>query len=128
MRTAVWLLLLGCSGDPAPARSTTPAAPASKCAHVADHLISLLSPTAQEAPVEEIDRVRIQFKARCEDDGWSLPAQECFLGLATREDVDRCAAQLTEAQLQALEAAPATSGADPATAPQGAPASDPSPQ
>lgn len=77
--------------------------PENRCAHVADHLLSLMSATAQEAPPDELDRVRIQFKQRCERDGWSPAAQQCFLELAAKEEVDRCAAQLTEAQREALE-------------------------
>lgn len=96
------VFVLGCGGatpPPAPAP-----APANKCAYVADHLLSLLSSSAREAPAEELDRVRAMFHTRCRDDGWSPAAQECFLALGAKEEVDRCAAQLTDAQRAALEA------------------------
>lgn len=62
-----------------------------------------MTATAQGAPAEELDRVRIQFTQRCERDGWSPAAQQCFLDLAAKEDVDRCASQLTDAQREAIE-------------------------
>lgn len=102
MRTEIALVaLFACSG-PADAPPTRPTPPPNKCAHVADHLLSLLTPTAREAPAEELDRVRAMFNRRCRDDGWSASAQECFLALRMKEDVDRCAAQLTDAQRAAL--------------------------
>ena len=104
MRTSVLALLLACSGGTKePAK---PAPPATKCAFVADHLISLMTKTAQEAPAEEIDKVRSFFHTRCTDDAWSPAAQECFLALKAKEDVNNCAAQLTDAQRTALETPP----------------------
>jgi len=101
-------LLVACSGGTTE-KPVTPAAPASTCAHVADHLLSLLTPTAREAPAEELDRVRAMFHTRCRDDGWSASAQECFLALRAKEDVDRCAAQLTDVQRAALNQPTASS-------------------
>lgn len=106
MRGFVFIVIAGIAAACGDAKAPPPAAPvrpASKCAHVADHLLSLLSPTAREAPTEEVDRVRAQFKLRCVDDGWSLVAQECFLNLTAREEVQRCASMLTEEQMRALE-------------------------
>jgi hypothetical protein len=95
------LVVLGCSSSPAP----EPAGPKgpSSCARVADHLVSLLSDTAREAPVEELDRVRAGFTHHCEQDGWSDKAQQCFLTLASKDEVDRCANELTNDQRAALE-------------------------
>lgn len=104
MRTSLLVLLVACS-SPATPEPAKPA-PSNKCAFVADHLISLMTKTAQEAPAEEIDKVRAAFNTRCTDDGWSPAAQECFLALQAKEDVNRCAAQLTDAQRAALEAPP----------------------
>ena len=100
MRALAVMLVIGCGGGAPP--PATSAHPPDRCAYVADHLLSLLSASAQEAPAEELDRVRAQFHARCRDDGWSAAAQECFLGLRAKEEVDRCAAQLTDAQRAAL--------------------------
>ena len=65
--------------------------------------MSLLSDTAREAPVEELDRVRAGFTHHCERDGWSAKAQQCFLALASKDEVDRCANELTPEQQRALE-------------------------
>jgi hypothetical protein len=103
MRTsllAIALAIAACSSgkatSPPPSNAATP--PPNKCAYVADHLLSLMTKTAQEAPAEELDRVRNHFNNRCVTDGWSMEAQECFLSLTTREAVDQCAAKLTEDQ------------------------------
>jgi hypothetical protein len=90
------------TASPAPVQPV----PENKCAHVADHLLSLLTASAKEAPGEELDRVRNVFHSRCRDDGWSAQAQQCFLALTAKEEVDRCAAQLTDAQRSALEQGP----------------------
>jgi len=106
MRTS-WLafVLVACSGG-GPAPVAKPAAPANKCAFVADHFISLLTKEAQEAPADEIDRLRAHFNRRCVDDGWSAEAQQCFLSLTAKEDINRCAEQLTETQRDAINAPP----------------------
>ena len=65
-----------------------------------------MTDAAKDAPVEELDRVRATFNRRCRDDGWSNKAQDCFLALTTKEDVDRCATLLTDAQRARLEQAP----------------------
>lgn len=95
------IALVACVSSSAPPPAPPP--PASKCPHVADHLLSLLSPTAREAPTEELDRVRALFNARCEQDRWSPAAQQCFLALAAKEEVNRCATLLTDEQRTALE-------------------------
>lgn len=101
VRAAALVFLVACAGPSKPA----PVARApERCAYVADHLLTLLSPTAREAPAEELDRVRAHFHARCAQDGWSPAAQQCFLELRVKEDVDRCASLLTDAQRAALEA------------------------
>lgn len=107
MRTSALLLagaLAACNGSKsAPAQ---PVAPPNKCAHVADHLLSLMTKTAQDAPAEELDRVRAHFHKRCTEDRWSADAQQCFLSLTAREDVNRCAAQLTDEQRTNIEQPP----------------------
>jgi hypothetical protein len=90
-----------CSSSPPP-RPVTPKGP-SMCARVADHLVSLLSDAAKQAPVEELDRVRAGFTHHCERDAWSEKAQQCFLALASKDEVDRCATELTIEQRTALE-------------------------
>lgn len=102
MRLAVGMLVaLGACGGTTK-RAAPPPPPPDRCAFVADHLLSLLTPAAHDAPTEELDRVRAQFNARCKEDGWSPAAQQCFLDLKAKEDVDQCASQLTEAQRNAL--------------------------
>lgn len=99
----VFALVACATRKPAPAK---PAEPASKCAFVADHLLSLLTAAAKEAPAEQLDQVRAMFNTRCTQDGWSSAAQDCFLALTTKEQVDSCASKLTDAQRQALETPP----------------------
>jgi hypothetical protein len=103
MRIRGLVLFLACCSSSAPARAPGPPPPTTnKCAFVADHLLSLLTDEAKAAPAEELDRVRMQFDTRCKEDAWSIAAQDCFLALTAKEEVDRCAAQLTAAQQEAL--------------------------
>lgn len=93
------VLLVACS-------SSAPKAPApplpSKCASVADHLLSLMSPTAQE-PTETLDKMRTIFETRCRDDGWSPSAQHCFLAATSLASAaERCESLLTAEQTQSF--------------------------
>jgi hypothetical protein len=106
MRRALILLVTACGSASTSTTPVAPAAPAPSCARVADHLLSLMSPTAKDAPTEEVDRVRVMFERRCTEDRWSTDAQRCFLDLADKAEVDRCASQLTDAQRHALEQPP----------------------
>jgi hypothetical protein len=104
----------GASTTPAPQGQT-----AGKCAQVADHLLSLMSDTARGAPTEDLDRMRNVFTARCEQDGWSAEAQQCFLGVTSLRHAVRCEDLLTESQMAAfgraidVETGRAEDGADP---------------
>jgi hypothetical protein len=103
VRSSLFSALVACaSAPPAPPAPVPSPPPRDTCAHVADHLLSLLSETAREAPPDELDRVRAAFLARCEQDGWSVDARRCFVELASRDDVDRCASLLSEDQQRAL--------------------------
>jgi hypothetical protein len=82
-----------------------PTTPASKCPNVADQLLSLMTATAKDAPLESLDSMRMVFTERCEQDGWSREAQECFLGLTAMTEAARCESLLTEAQVQSFGAA-----------------------
>jgi hypothetical protein len=105
---AVFVLAVACGPPATPSVSPAAPAPRETCAHVADHLLSLMSTTAKEAPTEEVDRVRVAFEQRCSEDRWSAEARHCFLGLADKVEVDRCATLLTEQQRSALEQPPST--------------------
>jgi hypothetical protein len=102
----VQLFALACGSPPRPSTPPVAPAPANQCARVADHLLSLMTDAAKDAPTEEVDRVRVAFQRRCDEDRWSPEAQRCFLELASKADVDQCAARLTDAQRQALEKPP----------------------
>ena len=65
-----------------------------------------MTQTAMDAPTEELDRVRVAFKRRCDEDRWSAEAQRCLLELTDKADVDRCASRLTDEQRRALEQPP----------------------
>jgi hypothetical protein len=103
----VLLLLVACGSPATPVAAPVAPPPANQCARVADHLLSLMTDAAKDAPTEEVDRVRVAFQHRCDEDRWSLEAQHCFLELTSKADVDRCATRLTDAQRQALEQPPA---------------------
>jgi hypothetical protein len=93
------LVLVACS-NPAPPKA--PAEPPTKCASVADHILSLMSPTAQE-PTETLDKFRALFNTRCRDDHWSPEAQECFLAATTLANAaEQCESKLTPEQLDAF--------------------------
>jgi hypothetical protein len=106
VRLYVLLVAAACGSPPTPATPPVAPVPANQCARVADHLLSLMTDAAKEAPTEEVDRVRVAFQRRCDEDRWSAEAQQCFLDLASKADVDRCATRLTDAQRQALEQPP----------------------
>jgi hypothetical protein len=92
-------VLVACS-HPKPA--APPPAPPSKCARVADHLLSLMSPTAQE-PTETLDKMRTIFDTRCREDAWSPAAQDCFLAATSLADAaERCESLLTPEQTQSF--------------------------
>jgi len=97
------LLLLApdASSKPTP---KAPAEPPTKCPRVADHLLSLMSPAAQE-PTETLDKFRALFNTRCRDDGWSAEAQDCFLVATTLANAaEQCESKLTPEQTQAFGA------------------------
>jgi hypothetical protein len=100
MRALLVLAIAACSspvGKPA-----APVQPPSKCAQVADHVVSLMSETAQQ-PTDELDEFRKLVFQHCRDDHWSAQAQDCFLGATSRKDAgDRCEQLLTPEQLKSL--------------------------
>ena len=104
IQCAVLVVVVACGSPVKP--STPPAPPQNQCAQVADHLLSLMTATAKDAPTEELDRVRVAFERRCDDGRWSPEAQRCFLELVDKADVDRCATQLTDEQRRSLEQPP----------------------
>jgi hypothetical protein len=110
MRSGLILAIATACSSTAPPPAAVPATPEDRCAYVADHLLSLLTADAQQAPAEEVDRVRAQFNTRCRDDGWTPAAQRCFLDLTNKGEVDRCASQLTDAQRAALDTPPPAVG------------------
>jgi hypothetical protein len=101
MKAVALLVLVACSSKPPP---SAPAAPPTKCANVADHLLSLMSPAAQE-PTETLDKFRAMFNTRCREDGWSPEAQACFLAATTLANAaEQCESKLTPDQTAAFGA------------------------
>jgi hypothetical protein len=101
MKRALLLVHVACGSNPLP---SAPTKPPSKCASVADHLLSLMSPAAQE-PTEMLDKFRAIFNTRCRDDGWSPEAQECFLAATTLANAaEQCESKLTPEQTEAFGA------------------------
>lgn len=100
MKRALLIVLVACS-KPAP---KAPAEPTTKCPRVADHLLSLMSPAAQE-PTETLDKFRAMFNTRCRDDRWSPEAQDCFLAATTLASAaEQCESKLTPEQTDAFGA------------------------
>lgn len=98
MKRLLVLLLVACS-HPKPA---APPPPTPKCASVADHLLSLMNPTAQE-PTETLDKMRTIFETRCREDAWSPSAQDCFLAaVSLASAAERCESLLTREQTQSF--------------------------
>jgi len=94
-------LVVACGSKPPP---KAPTEPPTKCASVADHLLSLMSPAAQE-PTETLDKFRAMFNTRCHDDHWSPDAQDCFLAATTLANAaEQCESKLTPEQTEAFGA------------------------
>lgn len=101
MKRLIVAALVACS-SPAP-KSPAPPAP-TKCPRVADHLLSLMSPMAQE-PTETLDKMRMIFDERCQKDAWSAAAQECFLAASSlAAAAEKCESLLTPEQTQSFGA------------------------
>lgn len=109
LQCAMLGVVVACGSPTKPSPPPAPPAPENQCAQVADHLLSLMTATAKDAPTEELDRVRVAFKRRCDEDRWSPEAQHCFLELTDKAEVDRCATRLTDPQRRALEQPPGAS-------------------
>jgi hypothetical protein len=92
-----------CSHASSPA-TTTPgkSAAASPCTRLADHLVSLL-PASTTAPPDKVAAFRDVIATRCDQDHWSVTAQQCFLAAASEDDIDKCGNQLTQAQNASLD-------------------------
>jgi hypothetical protein len=100
MKRLALLVVAACSTPPPKAPIEAP----TKCASVADHLLSLMSPTAQE-PTETLDKFRAMFNTRCREDRWSPDAQACFLAATTLANAaEQCESKLTPEQTQAFGA------------------------
>jgi hypothetical protein len=106
MLRALLVLAVACGSPAKPIARPAAVAPPDQCAQVADHLLSLMTAAAKDAPTEELDRVRVAFQRRCDEDRWSPEAQRCFLELTDKAEVDRCASRLTEEQRRSLEQPP----------------------
>ena len=100
MKRALLLIAAACSN---PAPPPKPPAPPPRCANVADHLLELMTPTAKDAPAEQLDAMRRLFNDHCRDDEWTPAAQDCLLSAASLKEVgERCGDKLTPEQTMAL--------------------------
>jgi len=103
MKRALFFVIVACSSNAPPPK---PPAPPPRCANVADHLLELMTPTAQDAPAEQLDTMRRLFNDHCRDDKWTPEAQDCLLTAASLEEVgQRCGDKLTADQTMALGSA-----------------------
>ena len=121
MKRALLVFAVACSN---PAPPPKPPAPPPRCANVADHLLELMTPTAKDAPAEQLDAMRRLFNDHCRDDHWTPAAQDCLLAASSLKEVgERCSAELTPEQTMALGSAiesqskPAPAPADAGVAP-----------
>jgi hypothetical protein len=85
-------------------------------------LLELMTPTAKDAPAEQLDMMRRLFNDHCRDDQWTPAAQDCLLSAASLKEVgERCGDKLTPEQTMALgtaiesqsKPAPADAGVSP---------------
>jgi hypothetical protein len=98
-----WILVVvvavvACSHD---ANPPAPVVTPSKCAQVADHVVSLMSASAKSP--EQVDPFRTVIARRCNEDGWPVVAQDCLLATKQLGDGNACQQQLTEQQAKKFE-------------------------
>jgi hypothetical protein len=101
MRTswAVVVVLAACPGREPVNPSMTPAG-TKPCAQMAEHVVAVMNPGG--AMGETVDALRTALGDRCATDKWTIDAQQCFLGLKSNEDTDRCVPLLTVDQREAF--------------------------
>ncbi len=121
-------VLAACGGGAKQVDTTPVKAGAPACEKMADHLVGLMKQgAAAGAPQEASDRITQVLIERCTVDGWSIAAQQCFLGVATLEESDRCAPMLTVPQRDAADRAMKDAFPEAAGAAAGSPGGAPPP-
>ncbi|HVK85075.1 MAG TPA: hypothetical protein VM513_13255 [Kofleriaceae bacterium] len=93
--------LLGCGAPGKKATEPAPLAPSCKRAaeHIVDELVGGKDP---RPPDDDVNAYIKMISTRCEQDGWSTPAQDCFTRIKSLADADTCGTMLTQAQQDAL--------------------------
>ena len=93
--------LLGCSGTAKESSEPAPLAPS--CKRAAEHMVDELVAGMDPRPPDDTVNAYIKLiRTRCEQDGWSTPAQDCFTRIKNVADADTCGTLLTQAQQDAL--------------------------
>ncbi|HEU0032681.1 MAG TPA: hypothetical protein VFQ53_18745 [Kofleriaceae bacterium] len=106
-RVLIVLALASCSSKKPPEPAHTPAGP-KPCEQMADHVMGLMTTTdASGKPIERepqtADAITNLLIERCTKDKWTVDAQQCFLRLASFEEIDKqCAPLLTVEQREGL--------------------------
>ena len=103
----IWLVvfaLAACSHD---AKQADPVAadkspPPSKCAQVADHVVSIMASDGKATP-DQLAPFSKVISTRCDQDHWTAEAQDCLISIKNLDDGDKCEKQLTPDQAKALE-------------------------
>jgi hypothetical protein len=75
-----------------------PRTAAPSCQQVGDHLATL----AEHAPMQDDRKTAKPLRERCDADGWSADARDCFATAQSPAELDGCRALLTAAQRDAL--------------------------
>jgi hypothetical protein len=116
------LLFAACGGSsPKATPMAGPADPSAgpTCAQVSDHLMAMISPTAKDAPTDEIDQMRIKVTRQCEDTAWSLAARRCVMDATAATETTACDSMFTDRQRNAWPAEPTDRPADERTGGEG---------
>ena len=97
------------------------------CEQAVSRMMDTLTAGKADVPPDQVKKFHDLFVSHCQSDAWSAQVRQCFGSIKTLDDGDKCGAQLTDAQRQALDDAtkPAENAAAPAAAEPTPPAAEP---
>ncbi len=75
-------------------------------------MMDTLTAGKADAPPAEVKKYHDLFVQHCQADAWSPAVRACFAGIKTLDEGDKCAAQMTDAQRNALNDATGPAGGE----------------